>query len=85
MAENYYNTIPHQTHRTFGGVIYPSDFEINFTLFDAPHSSDRYSTGSSIAARIKQDWDFDKQCRFNIENRTRQALKDKASENSKEA
>jgi len=42
----------------FGGVIYPSDFYPGFNSGD-------------IARRIISDWNFDKQCRKNIEERKR--------------
>lgn len=44
------------SHSTFGGVIYDYDFDKPLTV-------------SNIAARIISDWNFDKQCRKNIENR----------------
>lgn len=45
-------------HNTFGGYIYPSDF-------------DRRSSMSEIADRIIADWKFDNECRKNIISRNR--------------
>ena len=49
-------------HTTFGGIIYPSDFNIEFW-----EKGDAKS--SAIAGRIVSDWKFDKQCMQNIKNR----------------
>ena len=48
-------------HETFGGCIYASDFETEF------HGKDK--TCSTIADRIFTDWNFDKRCMKNIQNR----------------
>lgn len=48
-------------HETFGGCIYSSDFETEF------HGKDK--TRSAIADRIFKDWNFDKRCMKNIQNR----------------
>lgn len=46
-------------HTTFGGFIYPSDFDTNHT-------------SGTIAKRIESDKRFDKQCRKNILNNKKQ-------------
>ena len=43
-------------HRTFGGIIYPSDFDPCYT-------------NGNIASRIENDKKFDEQCRKNLLNR----------------
>lgn len=65
MKKNYYEAELHtENHTTFGGVIYPSDFE--------PECKKEYKrTGSDIARRIISDWSFDRQCGQNIEVRSR--------------
>ena len=45
-------------HSTFGGIIYPSDFNTN-------HAS------GTIADRIARDYLFDRQCRKNLVNNSR--------------
>lgn len=45
-------------HSTFGGIIYPSDFNTN-------HAN------GTIAERITKDYIFDQQCRKNSINKTR--------------
>lgn len=52
----------HVDHSTFGGVIYPSDFETDYREKHNFH-------GSHIASRIMSDMRFDKQCKKNIEIR----------------
>lgn len=47
---------------TFGGVIYPCDFEMHLYMRD-------------IADRIASDLRFDKQCRRNTENRNKRKWK----------
>lgn len=47
-----------EDHSTFGGIIYPSDFDTN------------YSSGT-IAQRIVSDKNFDEQCRRNIISRNK--------------
>ncbi len=42
--------------RTFGGLIYPSDFNTDYW-------GKRNQTGSPIARRIAQDQNFDKGCK----------------------
>lgn len=55
-----YNT----AHTTFGGLIYPEDFNTNY--------SGKYtSKGSNIARRIASDRLFDEQCKKNSENRNK--------------
>ncbi|MBD5468045.1 MAG: hypothetical protein HDR21_07840 [Lachnospiraceae bacterium] len=49
-------------HSTFGGIIYPADFNTD-------HRKRHPIYGSSIANRIIQDLKFDEQCRRNIESR----------------
>lgn len=45
-------------HTKFGGIIYPSDFNIDCKRKDSPN-------GSSIAQRIEKDKRFDEHCRKN--------------------
>lgn len=52
---------------TFGGIIYPSDYETDYR-----RKNNKY--GSSIAQRIASDWKFDEQCRKNIENRNTKTI-----------
>lgn len=60
MKKNYYETeLNIRKNTTFGGVIYPSDFE-------PEQKKERKKTGSDIARRIISDWNFDKQCEKNI-------------------
>ena len=56
MTENFDKTINiHTNHSSFGGIIYPSDFETEY-----------YSeNGRNIASRIASDWIFDEECRKN--------------------
>ena len=49
-------------HRTFGGEIYPSDFETDYRGKDN-------TNGSFIARRIESDFRFDKECMKNNINR----------------
>ena len=49
-------------HSTFGGIIYPADFNTD-------HRKRHPIYGSSIANRIIQDLKFDEQCRRNSEYR----------------
>ncbi len=63
MANIFYTTETfHVDHSTFGGVIYPSDFETDYREKYNPY-------GSNIASRIMSDMRFDKQCKKNIEIR----------------
>ena len=48
-----------ETHNTFGGEIFQSDFNTS------------YEGTRNIAARIASDWRFDEQCRKNYEQRER--------------
>ena len=50
-------------HNTFGGLIFYSDFNTDYRGNDQKKSS--------IAERIMSDWKFDKQCKKNAENRTK--------------
>lgn len=56
---NLETTTYRPNHNTFGGLIYPSDFDTN-------HEGTR-----NIAERIVQDQRFDEQCRKNIEGKER--------------
>lgn len=48
-------------HETFGGCVCASDFETDYRGKDKTHSK--------IADRIFTDWNFDKRCMKNIQNR----------------
>lgn len=52
-------------HRTYGGEIYPSDFDTE------SNGSSHCRTGSFIASRITCDSRFDEQCLRNDETRQR--------------
>lgn len=63
MTEFYYKNRNYKIdHRTFGGIIFPSDFN---TEMGGKHNT----KGSSIASRIISDRNFDKYCKRNIEIR----------------
>lgn len=65
MTETFYRTGRHEIdHSTFGGLIYSSDFNTDYSGKD-------HMDGSSIALRIANDWKFDKQCQKNREERNR--------------
>ncbi len=49
-------------HSKFGGYVHSSDFNTSYRGKDN-------TKGSSISRRIESDFQFDKQCRRNIENR----------------
>lgn len=49
-------------HTTFGGIIYPSDYNTDYRGKDNTH-------GSIIAQRIISDQNFDYRCKKNIEVR----------------
>lgn len=49
-------------HATFGGIIYPSDFNTDYRGKDNTY-------GSPIAQRIISDQKFDQQCKKAIEGR----------------
>lgn len=51
-------------HRTFGGMIYNNDYDIN-------HKYNNTKSGSIITQRIVSDMKFDKECRQNAEKRDR--------------
>ena len=53
-------------HRSFGGVINPSDFNTDYRGND--------NKRSSIADRIFTDWKFDNECRKNIEFRKKKLI-----------
>ena len=54
MPETFYRTGRHKVdHTTFGGLIYPSDFDPSYT-------------NRNIASRIENDKKFDEKCRKNI-------------------
>lgn len=59
MTKTIYKTgIRDIDHATFGGIIYPSDFNTNC-------KGKNNANGSPIANRIINDWKFDEQCRKN--------------------
>lgn len=59
MTENFYKTSSNKmNYSTFGGLIYPSDY-------DTSH------TPGNIVQRIISDANFDKQCKRNSENRNK--------------
>lgn len=63
MQETYYrHNIMQTDHTTFGGVIYPSDF-------NTESNKKTRVNGSLIASRIAQDARFDAECRKNREKR----------------
>ena len=63
-TRNYYTTTRNYVdHSTFGGLIYFSDFNTNY-------SGDPQKE-SPIAKRIASDWKFDMQCKQNALNRDR--------------
>ena len=67
MTESLHNTITRNNHynpRTFGGVIYLSDYNTDCR-------KKNNTTGSPIAKRILSDRSFDHKCMKNIENRNR--------------
>lgn len=64
MTENFYTRNYNTDHTTFGGLIFPSDFETDYRGNDNKN-------GSSIAHRIATDQKFDEECRKNIEFRNR--------------
>lgn len=66
-------------HSTFGGIIYPSDFNTN-------HAQKGSCMTSSIAKRIVGDWIFDRQCRVSEDNARdyRKTVKNDYSKNKKE-
>ena len=54
MPETFYRTGKYKVdHTTFGGLIYPSDFDPSYT-------------NGNIASRIENDKKFDEKCRMNI-------------------
>lgn len=64
MTETFYRTGRHEIdHTTFGGEIFPSDFNT--------HRGKDNTNGSTIASRIASDWIFDNRCQKNIEERIR--------------
>ena len=65
MLETFYRTGNYKTdYTTFGGVIYPSDFNTDYR-------GKVNTNGSSIAHRIANDCKFDKQCKKNKEDKER--------------
>lgn len=63
MTEPFYRTALHKTdHTTFGGIIYPSDYNTDY-------NGKTVTGGSIIARRIVSDKKFDQQCRKNEEYR----------------
>lgn len=62
---NYYSTGAYgHDPRTFGGLIYESDFNTDYRGDDQKESS--------IAKRIVSDWVFDQKCAKNIEYKERE-------------
>ena len=65
MTETFYRTGTYKVdHKTFGGIIYASDFNTDYRGKDTPN-------GSYIADRIIGDWIFDKKNKLNGENSNR--------------
>ena len=62
--KNYYTENYKPDHTKFGGHIYLSDFETDYRGKDTPN-------GSEIAKRIAADFNFDIQCKKNIENKAK--------------
>ena len=57
MPKEFYRTGNYKVdHATFGGLIYQSDFNTDY-------SGNTNANGSSIAARIASDWIFDESCK----------------------
>lgn len=52
-------------HKTFGGIIYPSDYNTDYRGKDN-------TNGSVIVKRILSDRNFDYRCKRNIEMKNRQ-------------
>ena len=66
MTETFYRTGTYKTnHTTFGGIIYPSDYNTDYRGRDN-------TRGSAIAKRIISDRNFDYRCKKNIEMKNRQ-------------
>lgn len=62
MPETFYKTRTYKVdHTTFGGIIYPSDYNTDYRGKDN-------TNGSVIAKRIASDNRFDEKCRKNILN-----------------
>ena len=56
MTTTFYRTGNYKPdHTTFGGLIYQSDFNTDY--------SGNSTNGSSIAAKIASDWRFDESCK----------------------
>ena len=56
MPKEFYRTGNYKVdHATFGGLIYQSDFNTDY--------SGNSTNGSSIAAKIASDWRFDESCK----------------------
>lgn len=53
-----------QSSQTFGGLIYPSDFNTECRQLSC--------ISSHTASRIFSDWRFDEMCRKNAENRDKE-------------
>lgn len=69
MTETYYKTKNYKVdYSTFGGIIFPSDYNTEL-------SKNLNIKGSSIASRIISDRNFDNQCRKNMEIRMRKGEK----------
>lgn len=63
-TNNFQPATREEMHRTFGGLIYESDFNSEYW-----HNITR--NRSIIADRIASDWRFDQKCRKNAEIRER--------------
>ena len=56
MPKEFYRTGNYKVdHATFGGLIYQSDFNTDY--------SGNSTNGSSVAAKIASDWRFDESCK----------------------
>ena len=63
MPKEFYRTGNYNVdHTTFGGLIYASDFNTDY-------SGNANTNGSTIASRIISDWRFDESCKKNDETR----------------
>ena len=57
MTRNYYKTGNYKVdHATFGGLIYQSDFNTDY-------SGNTNANGSVVASKIASDWRFDESCK----------------------
>lgn len=63
MTSENFTIKSHSDHTRFGGLIYTSDFETDYT----PNTT--RTGGSHIAERIVSDWKFDRACSMNVKTR----------------